>query len=151
VAETEARSLDRGGVDDEAILHVTRHSAVIAALDIFGPNELNVAGDVVATTEVQHLLGLWEASDEGASHLGAGEDELGAAEVDVARRGTNNDELSVGAEELEVMSDVVLGTHSADNEVEGPLASSHLLCIGGVDVVMSLQLIQSILPLSHPT
>jgi hypothetical protein len=60
---------DGVAVDDESVLHVTGHGLVVGLVYLVGRDGLDVAHDVLAAAEVQHLLRLPDAADQRPAQL----------------------------------------------------------------------------------
>ena len=117
---------ERGGVNHKAVLHIGLHHAVIGLTDLVPADELVGADDVVLSAEVQHLLRLANAANEGAcDRLALGDDGEGM-EVQRLCRHSNHHELAVLPQEGEVRRDVVLGCDGIDDHVEGASSRLHI-------------------------
>jgi hypothetical protein len=93
-----------GRVEDEAVLDVRGQGALPRGVDSLrgGGDELDVARDVVLGAEVDHLLGLADAADEGALEREAAAEEGARRELPRVRAAAHGDEGAAVFEEVEV-------------------------------------------------
>ena len=54
----------RGYVNHEAVFHVVLQQAVVGLVDLVGSDYLDISGDVVLATKVEHLLCFADATDD---------------------------------------------------------------------------------------
>ena len=55
---------ERGHVNHEPVLHIATHRALVGLVDVVHRDGLNITRDVLLATEVQHLLGLLDATNQ---------------------------------------------------------------------------------------
>ena len=96
-------------VDGEAVLHVGLEQPLVGFVDLLDGDDFDVGGDVVLAAEVEHLLRLGDAADGRAGEAAAAQDEAEGGDRQRLRRGTDEGQVAVAAEQVEVGVDVVLG------------------------------------------
>ncbi len=55
-------------VNHESILNITSNSALICSIDVIGRNNFDIAGDVVCSAKIQHLLQFGNSANHGSSN-----------------------------------------------------------------------------------
>jgi len=70
----ELYSLQRREIDDEAVAHVALEHALVGVIDVLHRDHLDVGQHVLLGAEIQHLLRLLNAADQGACQGAAVED-----------------------------------------------------------------------------
>ena len=119
-----------GGVDHKAILHIRLHHTVVGLRDLIAADDLMRAGDVVLSAEVQHLLRLTDAADEGSRDgLSLGNDGKGM-EVKGLSGSPHHHKLAVLPQEVEVGGDVMLCRDGVDDHIQAGGSRLHILLIG---------------------
>lgn len=66
--------LQRNHADGKAVFHITPEKSLIGLVDLLDRDHLDVTGDAVGPSEIEHLLRLCDAADEGFGELPTLED-----------------------------------------------------------------------------
>ena len=61
-----SRSLgfERSHVDDEAVFYIALEHAFVGVVDLIHPDHFDIAGDIVLSAEIEHLLCFRNATDQ---------------------------------------------------------------------------------------
>lgn len=132
-------------VDREAVADVRLDSAFVGFVDVVGLDDLGLAGDVVLSAEVKHLLCLLDATDERADQGLSLSDVAERVKGEGFGRGTNHDALTVVVEHIHVHVDVVLGSDGVNDVVVGVSLGFNSLGVGHVHVFVGSKLGQCLL------
>src|ERR1039458_10250823 len=57
------RTLERSHVDREAVLHIRLEQSLVSLVDLLDRNNFDIGGNVVLSTEIEHLLGFGYTAD----------------------------------------------------------------------------------------
>src|SRR6516165_629712 len=110
--------LERSHVDDEAVLHVVFEEAVVGLVDLLNGDFLDVRGDCMVSTEVEHLLGFLDATDGGAGETVTAEEQIERRDTEGFFRRSDEGHGTVPPEKTEVNVDIVVGRDAIEDEIE---------------------------------
>jgi hypothetical protein len=89
-----------GYINGESVSYVAGNSSVVSYVDLFGLDDLNITEHFLLAAEVQHVLSLLNATDEGANELLSSDDEVEGRDGKGGSWCTDQDELTVDIDGL---------------------------------------------------
>ncbi len=114
-------------IDNEAVLHVALDDPVIGFVDLLDRDHLDVADDAVLGAEIEHLLGLRDATNERTREMTPREDHAEGMERQRLFRHTDDNKITVELEHLEIGVDVMFGGNGIEDEIEAGRMLLHLV------------------------
>src|SRR5882762_8842467 len=109
--------LQRSHIDDETVLHVALQQAVVGFVDLLDVDHLDIAHDVVFAAEVQHLLGLGDASDQRTRKLPASHNQAERRDRQRLFGRAYQGQCAVYLQQVEVRIDVMVRRDGIEDEV----------------------------------
>src|SRR6185369_9257882 len=129
----------RSHIDGESVLHIRPDQTLVGFVDLLDGDDLHIGGDVVLAAEVEHLLGLFEAADDGTGEAAAAEQQGKGRYLERFLRGADQGDVAVTAKYVDVGVDVVIDGNGIEDEVERTRVLLHLIRIGGNDDLIRTQ------------
>ena len=87
--------LNLGHINDSSVLHISSDYPVEHLSDLVRSDELNVGNNVMLSTEIQHLLRLFDATNERSSHGSALSDARKEVQTNGVWRRSDCDKLPI--------------------------------------------------------
>src|ERR1035438_7434168 len=97
---------ERSQIDREAVFHTGLDQFLIGLVHLLNGDNFDIGGDVMCATKVEHLLCFGDAADGRAGQAPAPEDKTKRRNRERLLRRTDQGEVTVAAEELDVGVDV---------------------------------------------
>src|SRR5215469_1846316 len=121
----------RSHIDRESVFHVLLYESVVGLVDLLDGDDFDVGGYIVLAAEVEHLLGLGDASNERAREAATAEDEVEGSDWHRLLRYPDECEVSVAAQQAEQRVDVMISGDAVKDEVEAGGVLCHLVRVAG--------------------
>ena len=127
---------ERSHVDAEAVLHIGLEQLLVGFVDLLDGDDLDIGGDVVVPTKVKHLLGLAAIPPMGEpERLRRPNRKVKGGDGERLFRRTDEREIAVPSEQIEVGVNVVIGGDRVEDEVELLVCSAFLSIAGDNDLI----------------
>jgi len=128
-----------GAIDGESVFDITSDGSVVGFGDVLGLDDLDITEDFLFTAQVQHFLGLLDATDEGANEGLSSDDKVEGRNGQGGSGGTNQDKLSVNVNSFHEGLNVVISSNGVDDSIESLTSSSHGFLVGAVDEIVGTE------------
>ncbi|EPY40649.1 alcohol dehydrogenase (NADP+) [Angomonas deanei] len=136
--------MEGGDINHETVLHVALQHTLIRLVDVLDVNLFHLGHHVVLATEVEHLLRLGEAGNVGtANKVTAGDDVLGLKRRVGVLGHTDEVDLAINVEGVDVGLKIVAHADGVNDEIEGTSCGLHLLRVGGLHHAVGAELLGS--------
>ena len=125
--------LQRRHVDGEAILYIRLEEPLVGLVDLLDRDDLDLRGDAVLPAEVEHLLGLGDATNEGSGEALAAKEKTEGRDRQRFVRRPDERESAVDGEQVQIGIDVVIGRDRVEDEIETTGLLLHRVRVPGHD------------------
>jgi len=126
-------SFERSHINREAVLHISLEQSLVGFVDLPDRDDFDIGGDVVFAAKVEHLLGFGNTADGRAGEAAASENKSEDRDGERLLRRTDQRDVAVAAEELNVGVDVVIGGNRIEDEVEAAGVLLHFIDVARDD------------------
>jgi hypothetical protein len=128
-----------GDVNGESVSNVAIDSSFESYINLVGFDDLDVAENFLFAAEVQHVLSLLNATNEGADEGLSSNDQVEGRDSERGSGGTDQNELTVNVDGLHQGTDVVISGDGVNDPIKAFTSSSHSFLVSAVNKVVSTE------------
>ena len=104
-------------IDHESVLHVPFERSLVGLVDLVRRDHFNVARDAILSAVIEHLLGLVNASNQGAHDLAVPENQGERAEVQRLGGGAHQNQSPLWLQAVQRSIDVMFGRNRVEDRI----------------------------------
>ena len=103
--------------------------SLVSIVDLLDWDNFHIGGEVVLSTEIEHLLGFADAANVRAGEITIAHDKAKGNYTERFRRRADDRKIAVAGEQVEICIDIVIGRDRVENEIKAAGMFHHFVSI----------------------